>query len=217
MQNNINLTAEKREKFGTSYNRNIRLKNKIPAVIYGEKKDNDNINLNENEIKKAFKYKYISSNIININVHGNDQKVIIKEIQRHQYKNKILHIDFQRVDDNTLISTKIPLIFTNKKNCIGVKYGGKINIKMVDIKIICKAKDLPEYINVDLSKVKLNEHIYLSDIKQGLNITFLDEKKGFNRVVVAIKIPKKSVSKGDADNLISSDNDEKQINDKEAK
>jgi len=217
MQNNINLTAEKREKFGTSYNRNIRLKNKIPATIYGEKRDNENIILNENEIQKAFKYKYIYSNLLNINVNGSDQKVLIKEIQRHQYKNKILHIDFQRVSDDTLISTKIPLIFTNKKSCPGVKYGGKINIKMVDIKIICKAKDLPEYINIDLSKAKLNEHLYLSDIKQGLNITFLDEKKGFNRVVVAIKIPKKSVSKGDADNSIASGNDQKQIDDKEVK
>jgi large subunit ribosomal protein L25 len=195
MKQTINLIAEKRDTFGTSSSRNARLKQKIPAIIYGEKKDNENIFLNEYALTKAFKYEYIYSTLLDISISGNKQTVIIKSIQRHQYKNKILHIDFQRVTDDSIISTKIPINFLNTKNCVGVKYGGKINIKMVDINIICKAKNLPEYLDIDLSTLKLEENLCLSDLKQNSNITFSDEKKGFNRIVVAVKKPKKLAEK----------------------
>jgi len=197
MKINIHFTAKKRESFGTSISRNLRAKNQIPAIIYGEKKNNDHIVLNENEISKVFKYEYIFSSLMNINLDGKDQTVIIKNIQRHQYKNKILHIDFQRVTEDSNISTKIPINYLNKKQCVGVKYGGKINIKMVDVKIICKSKDLPKCLNIDLSKLEMNHNLHLSDIKEKNNIIFLDQKKGFDRIVVSVKKPKQSTDKKD--------------------
>merc|ERR1712048_132845 len=95
-----------------------------------------------------------------------EQIVIIKDIQRHQFKNKILHIDFQRVKKDSIISTKIPIKFLNQRNCIGIKYGGKINIKMTDVKILCKAKDLPHFLEINLSNLNINENLRLSDVKE---------------------------------------------------
>lgn len=195
MNKNIELEVKKREACGTSFSKNYRIKNQIPAVIYGEKKRNENIFIEENQLKKLLLRKNITSSLIELNLEGTNQTVLIKEIQRHQYKNKILHIDFQRVNPNSNVSTKIPIIFLNKKQCVGVKYGGKLNIKMVDVKILCKAKDILEYIEIDVSKLNMNENIRLSDIKNKGRIEFLDQKKGFNRVVVSIKKAKKSQDK----------------------
>ena len=116
---------------------------------------------------------------------------MIKNIQRHHYKNKILHLDFQRVNNTSLISTIIPIKFTNVKNCVGLKSGGKLHIKFDRIKIECEAKYLPNFINVDLLNLNIEENIFLSDIKLENNIQILDLKKGFNKIVVNIKKPKK--------------------------
>jgi len=207
MKTSISLEANIREKFGTSISRNLRSNNKIPAVIYGENEKNDNIALNEYEINKKFKNADIYSSLIELNLEGNKQQVIIKDIQRHQYKNRILHIDFQRVTDDSLISTKIPIHFTHLKECIGVKYGGKINMKMSDIKIICKARDLPKSLVINLSKLDINQNLQMSDVENKGNIVFLDQKKGFNRVIVSVKKPKKQIDKKE-----SKDTAEKEIN-----
>jgi len=204
MKNNIQLEATKRNCFGTSTSRKLRTEKKIPAIIYGNKQSNESISIDENQISKIFKIKNLQSLFINIELEGKHQTVIIKETQRHPYKNKILHIDFQRVEENSIISTKIPIIFLNKKNCPGVKNGGKLNIKMVDANITCKAKNLPESIKVDLSNLHMNEHLDLANIKGDKNITFLEEKRGFNRIVVSIKKSKKSVGdKSEANDNIS--------------
>jgi len=209
MKEIINLTATERKLFGTSASRNFRLNNKIPAIIYGEKTHNENIILDENQVSKAFKKEYVFSSILNLNIDNKTTKVLIKDIQRHQYKNKLLHIDFQKVEENTLISTKIPIIFNNKKKCLGIKYGGRIEIKMVDVNIICKAIDLPQYLTVDLTNLEINQSLYLSDIKGEANIKFVDEKKGYNRTVVAIKKPKKSKLETNSDSNQDKIEDEK--------
>jgi len=192
MKEVISITAMKRMSFGTSASRKLRLQNKIPATIYCHKEENKNITLDEHEINKVFKKNKIFSSILNLSINGEKNKVLIKDIQRHQYKNKFLHIDFQKVEDNSKISTKIPIIFLNKKQCVGVKYGGRMSIKMVDVDILCEAKNLPENIIVDLSTLEINQSLHLSDIKGNNKIQFVDEKKGFNRIVVSIKKPKKS-------------------------
>ena len=172
----------------------MRSQNKIPAIIYGEKKNNENIILDEYQLTKRIKYDNIYSKLLNITINNSVQQVVIKSIQRHQYKNKILHIDFQRVTQDSEVSTKIPLRFTNLKKCIGVKYGGRINMKMVNIEIICKAKNLPECIDIDLEKLGIEESIFLSDIDTGPDIELADLKKGFNKAVVNVKKPKKSTA-----------------------
>ena len=192
MNNIVNFKAKERRSFGTSASRNFRLNKKIPATIYGKKEKNKNIILDENEVNKQLKKEYVFSSILKLDIDGKEKKVLIKDIQRHQYKNKLLHIDFQQVEDDSIISTKIPIIFFNKKLCLGIKYGGKISIKMVDVKITCKAKDLPQNLTVDLARLEMNDSFYLSDIKGKEKIQFDDERKGFNRIVVSIKKPKKS-------------------------
>ena len=190
--------AKTREKFGTSASRNLRREEKIPAIIYGENKDNENIVLNSNEVMKAFKDENVFYSLLQLNLNNKLQDVIIKNVQRHQYKNKILHIDFQRVSENSVISTTIPLRFLNRKICPGLRYGGKMSIKMVYVDIECKAKELPDHFNIDLSQLSIDQNLRLSDIKNKGKIVFVDEKKGFNRTVVSIKKPKKVLDKKDS-------------------
>jgi large subunit ribosomal protein L25 len=164
---------------------------------------------------KKIKYDNIYSKLLNITIDDNVEQVVIKSIQRHQYKNKILHIDFQRVTNDSKVSTKIPFKFENLKKCIGVKYGGRINIKMVNVEIVCKAKSIPEYIEIDLEKLDIEDHIFLSDINAGANIEFSDLKKGFNKAVVNVKKPKKvTTEKADSSKEDDEKVDNKETNDK---
>lgn len=191
MKKTISLIAEKREQFGTSASRKLRLQNKIPAIIYGEKKNNECIFINDNLLQKKLQYENLYSQVLNINIDGNTQKVILKNIHRHHYKNKILHIDFQRVNEESEIKINIPFNFLNQKNCIGLKSGGKVNIKLSYEEIKCKAKFLPEFIDIDLTNLNLDENIYLSDIKFPNNISFVSLTKGYNKSIVGVKTPKK--------------------------
>jgi large subunit ribosomal protein L25 len=100
-------------------------------------------------------------------------------------------MDFQRVQEESIISTKVPINIINQKSCIGLKSGGKIIIKLIDAEIKCKAKYLPERINLDIKELKLDQSVYLSDLNLGNEIILLALKKGYNKIIASIKIPKK--------------------------
>ena len=202
----VSLIAEKRDKFGTSASRNLRLENKIPAIIYGDQKDNECITINNDHLMKKIKYENIYSKVLIIEMGENKQKVILKSIHRHHYKNKILHMDFQRVQEESIISTKVPINIINQKSCIGLISGGKIIIKLIDAEIKCKAKYLPEKINLDIKGLKLDQSVYLSDLNLSNGIVLLALKKGYNKIIASIKIPKKlknELSKGNSEDEVS--------------
>merc|ERR1712060_433426 len=110
----------------------------------GEKKINENISLSHDNVEKIINDEKLYMRIFNIEINKKKQNVIIKTINRHHYKNKILHIDFLRINFDSIIKINMPLNFINKKKCIGVNHGGKINYKIINIFIQCKVKYLPE-------------------------------------------------------------------------
>lgn len=177
---NILIQAETRDTKGTANSRRLRrLENKIPAIIYGKKLQPQNIQVEHKDIIKACENEAFFSQIIDLKVGEKRQQVILKDMQRHPYKPKVLHMDFLRIDKNDEIIVQMPLHFINTDICHGVKQeGGTLIHALNSIEIACLPKDLPEYIEVDVANLKLNEtrHIHEIVLPEGVRIPLLAQE-----------------------------------------
>lgn len=184
------LSAEVRSDYGKGASRRLRRTNKFPGIIYGGGGNPTPISLNHNEVMNNLQHEAFFSHILTLDVGGAKEQVIIKDIQRHPFKQQILHIDLQRIVADEAIVVRVPLHFLNEETCHGVKQeGGAINRVDNEISISCLPKDLPEYIEVDLADLKLGEAIHLSEVKLPAGVTCTDLAHGdvdHDRAIVAV-------------------------------
>ena len=185
----IVLEAEARTDIGKGASRRLRrLENKVPAILYGGDKEPQSLNLTHNKVLKALESESIYSSVFDLSIEGKVEHVILKALQRHPYKPVILHMDLQRVSAKDILVKQVPLHFTNEQTSKGVKAGGRINHNMTQIEVLCQAKNLPEFIEVDMSEVGLNEIVHLADLKlpKGVQLTTNVKEADHNLPVVAI-------------------------------
>ena len=196
MSKTIELRAALRADIGKGASRRLRrLENKVPAIVYGAHQDPLNLMFDANELKKAMEHESFYTSVIHVHVEGqpkNTQTVVAKAIQRHPYKVQILHIDLQRVSANDVIVKKVPLHFVNASQSNAVKNGGLVSHIMADIEVECKVKDLPEFIEVDLAHLELDQILHLSEIKlpHGVKLTVDVQDELHNLPVASIHLPK---------------------------
>ena len=189
MSEQVNLNATNREVEGKSSSRQLRRMGSVPAVIYGGEKDPIRISILEKDIAKASEIPGFATQILNINISGDEQNVIVKEIQRHPATQRVLHADLQRVNPDTKISISVPVRFLNEDNCMGVKmHGGAISRLINDIDITCLASNLPEYLEVDIAELDVGDSIFLSalNLPEGVEIPSLALGEDRDQAVVSI-------------------------------
>ena len=170
----ILLEAESRTDMGKGASRRLRrLENKVPAVIYGGDKKPKSIHFLHNKVIKALETESIYSSVFDISVDGKVEHVILKALQRHPYKPLVMHMDLQRVSAKDILIKLVPIHFTNEQKSAGIKAGGMINHTMTQVEVRCQAKDLPEFIEVDMTSVGMNDVVHLSDLKlpKGVHLT----------------------------------------------
>jgi large subunit ribosomal protein L25 len=187
------LTVETRTQNGKGYSRRVRrLENKVPAIIYGGEKEPRMINLDHNLFVKALENEAFYSHILTLNVDGQKEKVVLKDLHRHPSRPKILHADFQRISPKTKLTMHVPLHFINEEVSPGVKtQGGQISHLLSEVEIRCLPGDLPEYIEVDLAKLSIGDSIHLSELKlpKGVEITALLQGEGHDQPIVSLHKP----------------------------
>ena len=189
MSEQVNLNAINRDTDGKSSSRQLRRSGSVPAVIYGGEKDPIRISILEKDIAKAAEIPGFATQILNINISGEEQNVILKELQRHPATQRVLHADLQRVDPDTKISISVPVRFLNEDNCMGVKvHGGAISRLINDIDITCLASNLPEYLEVDVAELDVGDSIFLSalNLPEGVEIPSLALGEDRDQAVVSI-------------------------------
>ncbi|MBA2709506.1 MAG: 50S ribosomal protein L25/general stress protein Ctc [Tatlockia sp.] len=189
----ILLEAESRSDIGKGASRRLRrLENKIPAVIYGGDTKPQSVHLLQNKVFKALENESIYSSVFDISVDGKAQQVILKSLQRHPYKPVILHMDLQRVSASDVLVKQIPLHFINEENSKGVKAGGIVTHTMNQVEVRCQAKNLPEFIEVDMTDVSMNDVVHLSDLKlaKGVELTIDVVDGSHDLPVVSIHAPR---------------------------
>lgn len=189
----IVLEAEARKDIGKGASRRLRrLENKVPAVLYGGDKKPQSIHLLHNKVVKALESESIYSSVFDLKVDGKVEHVILKALQRHPYKPVILHMDLQRVSPKDVLVKQVPIHFINEETCKGVKAGGIISHTMVHLEVKCQVKNLPEFIEVDMANVNMDDVVHLSDLKlpKGVQLTVDIADGSHNLPVVSIHAPK---------------------------
>ena len=190
------LEAEMRDDLGKGASRRLRRENKIPAVLYGAGRPAWSLTLKENQLMRNLQDEAFYAAIIELTLEGKQQKVFLRDLQRHPAKPFILHVDLQRVRDDVEMTVVLPLHYLNEDTAHGVKMeGGQVIRNAVDIEITCLPGVLPEYIDVDLADLKLGESLHLSDIKlpEGVVSTQLSYGEDHDQPIVSIISPKAEV------------------------
>ncbi len=187
------FVAENRTETKHGAARALRRQGKVPAILYGGKAEPEKLTLDHNDVIKHLQHEAVYSHILDVKVDGKTQKAILKGIQRHPAKPRILHMDFLRVSATEKIRVHVPLHFLNEETSIGGKKGGVVTHNMVDLEISCLPSALPEYIEVDLTDVDLGEPVHLTDIKlpKDVEIVTLLQEGDHDLPVVQITQPKK--------------------------
>jgi large subunit ribosomal protein L25 len=192
MSEQIILNADPRERTGSNKARVIRnIDGMVPAIIYGAEKDSLNIKLRLNELTKASQNELFYTQVLLIKTGEEEEKVVLKELQRDPAKGKFLHADFQRVSRKTKLKVVIPVNFVNEDDCEGIKNeGGVISKSIREIEILCSAGNIPESIDVDVIDLPLGGSIRLTELNlpDGSEIPGLDETT--DQMIVSINAPK---------------------------
>lgn len=188
------LQAQTRADKGKGASRRLRrLEGLIPAVLYGDDKPAQMLSLSHKDIAKALESEAFYSSIITLELDGQPNKVLLRDVQRHPAAPRILHVDFQRVSGTRKIHVRVPLHFINEDTCVGVKQqGGVINHNLNDLEISCLATDLPGFIEVDLAAVEIGTILHISDLKlpKGVESVELSHGAEHDLPVVAVHATK---------------------------
>mgnify|MGYP000415716395 CR=1 FL=1 len=197
----FNLDATIRTDLGKGASRRLRHQDKVPAILYGGNEAPVSLTLDHNKVIQAQEFEAFYSHVLTLNVDGKKVEALVKDMQRHPYKPKVTHIDFQRVIAGQKVHTNVPLHFINEEKAPSIKtHGGHAEHHMADIEITCLPKDLPEFIEVDLIAVELGQTVHLSDLQLPKGVESVELAKGEDHdlAVVTVKAAKGGASADEA-------------------
>jgi large subunit ribosomal protein L25 len=191
MRESFVVNAELRTDQGKGASRRLRRTGKIPAIIYGGKDAAQSLVLSHHEMNKHLETEAFYSHILTLKFDGKEHQAVLKDIQRHPSEPVLMHFDFQRVFADVAIRMAVPLHFKGGEQCPGVKAdGGVVEHHLSQVEVECLPKDLPEFIEVDLSKMALNEAVHLSHLKLPAGVSLVELKHGKDPSVAAVHVPR---------------------------
>jgi large subunit ribosomal protein L25 len=184
------LSAESRTDTGKGASRRLRHAGKVPAIIYGGGKDPQSLTLSHNEVLRNLEHEAFYSHILSIKIDGSETRAILRDLQRHPSRPVVLHMDLQRISESEKLKTQVPLHFLGEEDAPGVKGGGLVSHDLTEVAIECLPKDLPEFIEVDISALDIGESIHLSGltVPEGVTLTELARGEDHDQNVVSIHV-----------------------------
>lgn len=186
MKTAFELIAEFRDAQGKGASRRLRRENKVPAILYGGNVEARALALDANKLSQALEDERFYSTIINLKVGDVSQAAVLRDLQRHPAKPTILHVDLLRVRDDEQIRMTVPLHFAGETVAPGVKAGGVVSHLQNEVEVLCLPKDLPAFLEVDLSTVDIGEMRYLADIKVPEGVELVELSHGNNEPIVSV-------------------------------
>jgi large subunit ribosomal protein L25 len=178
MATSFELNAEPRADTGKGASRRLRRTGKIPAIMYGGNKDPESLTLHHNEVIRNLEHEAFYSHILTIKVGGTETRAVMRDLQRHPSKPFVQHMDLQRVSESEKIRMHVPLHFMGEETAPGVKAGGMVSHEIIEVEVECLPKDLPEYIEVDVSGLNVGDSLHLSDLVMPAGATLLELARG---------------------------------------
>ena len=187
----IEFTAFPRTAQGTAASRRMRGAGKVPGIVYGADQPAQPIELDHHALFRHLKMEAFHASILDMTLEGNQQQVLLRDVQMHPFRPLVLHVDFQRVDKNQKIHMKVPLHFINAEICPGVKAGGGVvNHVMNEIDIQCLPDALPEFIVVNLEQLELGHSMRVNEVPLPAGVEVIARLKKENPAIVSVQVPK---------------------------
>ena len=187
MSNTHEIKVQRREDEGKGASRRLRHAGHVPAIVYGGELNPVSIQLEHNEVWLASQNDWFYSSILALSLNGDVQKVLLRDIQRHPYKQQIMHLDFQRVNENEALRTAVPLHFINEdKSPAGKSAEAVVTHELNEVVVECLPKDLPEFIEVDLGSLAVDDVVHLSEIKLPAGVEIPELKLGKEHDVAVV-------------------------------
>ena len=189
MSSNFEMSASLRSDLGKAATRRMRHAGSIPAVIYGDDKEPTSITMVHDDLWHNLEEEAFYSHILSIDVDGTKESVVLKDLQRHPAKAKVLHADFLRVSSKNEMKMSVPLHFINEDAAPGITVGGALNRLIASVEVSCLAAQLPEYLEVDLNGMEIGDSIRLSQLvlPEGVSIVALARGDEYDQAVVTIQ------------------------------
>ena len=160
----LSIAAQKRDRAGKGNARSLRGEGRVPAVIYGEKKDPESISIAINDVTKLYKTGRILSTLLDVDIDGKKHRVIARDVQLHPVRDTILHADFLRLGKGAKIAVEVPVRFLNEETCPGLKSGGVLNVVRYTVELNCPADNIPEDIELDLIEASMGDSLHISEV-----------------------------------------------------
>ena len=197
------LNANVRDDLGKGASRRLRRNaDLVPAIVYGGSKEPQSISIAARELNKALENEAFYSSIIGLSIGGKKEEVLLKALQRHPAKPRIMHADFQRIVAGQKVTVNVPLHFINEEACVGVKQeGGMVFRNLTEAEVTCLPKDLPDFIEVDLLELSVGQSLHLTDLKlpEGVVIPSLALGDDHNLPVVNIMAQRTAAADNEED------------------
>ena len=194
MADNLVLEIDRREPSSKNAVRRLRAAERIPGIIYGAELEPAMISLANRDVAKAMQSDSFFSQIIDLKLGSKSQQVVIRDLQRHPATNRVLHIDFLRIREDREIQVSIPIRFLNEDQCEGVRLGGGIvSHHLIEVEVNCLPRNLPEYIEIDVEHLQLNQSVHLSGLTLPENVelvALMQDDPNRDIPVVSVQQPK---------------------------
>jgi large subunit ribosomal protein L25 len=187
------LNAEPRSDMGKGASRRLRHAGKVPAIMYGGDKDPEALTLSHNEVLRNLEHEAFYSHILTVKSGGTETQAILRDLQRHPSKAIIMHMDLQRVSATEKLKTQVPVHVLGEEAAVGVKAGGLVSHDLTEVAVECLPKDLPEFIEVDISELEVGESIHLSALSVPEGVTLTELARGEDHDISVVSIHAKRV------------------------
>ena len=197
MTKNHEIKAQSRKDEGKGASRRLRHASFVPAIVYGAGQPPESIQIEHNTILLAAKNEWFFSSIVDLNVDGKVQKVLVRDWQKHPFKQLMLHMDFLRIDENATLRANVPLHFLNKEMSPAAKMSNVvISHNLTEVEVTCLPKDLPAFIDLDLGALDAGDIIHLSDLKLPANVELpaLQLGEAHDVAVVTVNVVRESAA-----------------------
>lgn len=186
------IQGEARAERGRSDNRRLRRLGRVPAVIYGGGKDARSISVDHNLLLRQMSQPAFYTSILTVKVGSEPQSVVVKDVQRHPFRPEVMHLDFQRIVEDEELTLNVPLHFIGEETAKGVKeQGGVVEHLATDVEVSCLPRFLPEFLEVDVSQLEMNDILHLSDLKLPEGVTLVALAHNQDHPVVTISQPRR--------------------------
>jgi large subunit ribosomal protein L25 len=179
MSDQLTLPAEARDRAGKGASRALRREGRVPAVVYGEKKEPLAIHVEEKLLSRMLSTGHFMNSVIMIDYAGKPHRTLPKAVDFHPVSSRPIHVDFLRIGEHTKVTVGIPVRFDNEEDSPGLKRGGVLNVVQHELELVCDAASIPNEIHIDLTGLEIGDSVHIGQVKLPDGVTAANQEEDF--------------------------------------